>query len=387
MFSVPRRAVMALMMLTLSAGVAVAQSPACDSWRAEFARLRGGGDPGGAQRVGAELSRTINYSRQIGCDRGGFFGGGIPAECAGLSARIRQLQGQFQSLQGQDGGASQRRAQLASLIEANCQSRGVYQTPPALPTGVAPAQPRRERSFFEALFGVDPPRSSAPDPIYNEPDFDPPPDDGTGQRFGAGTPVCVRTCDGFFFPLSNSPGGREGQEQMCAALCPSSSMQVFYMSGNGEIDSAVSRGGQPYSSLANASKYTRSFDSACGCRKQGESWIEALRDAERMLDAKRGDLIVTAAKAEELSKPRLATPRRGKQPPVPAVAAAAPAAVSVEAVPTAGTESAGIGPQNAGSGDTLRQGGGTQREITGPNGEKKTIRIVAPNLSPQHVTQ
>ena len=53
----------------------------------------------------------------------GFFGGGSP-ECGPLNNRINQLQSQYSQLQGQaqSDGSAERRAQLASLIEANCQS-------------------------------------------------------------------------------------------------------------------------------------------------------------------------------------------------------------------------------------------------------------------------
>lgn len=370
--------------------MAQAQSPSCDRWRAELAGMRSGGqrNAGAAQRVGAELSRAINYSRQIGCDRG-FFGGGSP-ECGPLNNRINQLQSQYSQLQGQaqSDGSAERRAQLTSLIEANCQSRGVFQSPPPLPVGAAPQQqPRRERTFFEALFGIEPQRGGPAEPIESTlPELDPNPtnEEKPGIRFGAGMPVCVRTCDGFFFPLSNSPGGRENQAEMCAALCPSAEMQVFYMSGNGDIESAVGRGGQSYSSLPNASKYTRSFDPTCGCRKPGESWTVALRDAERMIDRQRGDVIVTQAKSDELAKPRgVATPRRQKNaPPAPPPVAAGPA-TPAEAIPTAGNESSGIGSLDTAGNDTLGRGLGVRRDVTGANGEKKTIRVVAPNLAPQ----
>jgi hypothetical protein len=393
MFLSLRRMAIVLLIVAGGAETSFAQTPACDRWRAEFASLRaGGGQRSGAaaQQVGAELSRTINYARQFGCDRGRLFAG-APPECSQLNARINQLQSQYSQLQGQaqpDGNA-ERRAQLAGLIDTNCQGRGVYQTPPPLPVGASPRQqqPRRERTFFEALFGIEPSRETPLEPIDSTlPELDPnaPPEE-KGIRFGAGMPVCVRTCDGYFFPLSNSPGGRENQAEMCAALCPSAEMQVFYMSGNGNIDSAVGRGGQSYSSLPNAGKYTRSFDPTCGCRKQGESWIVALRDAERMLDRQRGDVIVTQAKSDELSKPRaVATPRRPKNAPAAPTPAPAPAA---EAIPTAGTESSGIGSQDSVGADTLGQGLGLRRDITGANGEKKSIRIVAPNLAPQRQIQ
>ena len=395
MFLSLRHMAIFLLVMTAGADIALAQSPACDRWRTELASMRGGGggqrSAAAAQQAGAELSRAINYSRQIGCDRSQFFGGGAP-QCGALNARISQLQAQFSQLQGQaqSAGSAERRAQLAGLIEANCQTRGVYQTPPPLPVGAAPQQqPRRERTFFEALFGIEPQRGPVPDQIESTlPELDPnqQPEE-KGIRFGAGMPVCVRTCDGFFFPLSNSPGGRENQAEMCAALCPSAEMQVFYMSGNGDIESSVGRGGQAYASLPNAGKYIRSYDPTCGCRKQGESWTAALRDAESMLDRQRGDVIVTQAKSDELSKPRgVATPRKSRNAPQTPVVAPEPAPTTAN-IPTAGTESSGIGSQDTVGSDTLGQGLGLRRDVTGANGEKKSIRIVAPNLAPQRQIQ
>lgn len=378
-----------ILLALLGSGIqsAAAQAPACDRWRSELASLRdsGGGNPRAAQRVGAELSRAINYGRQLGCDRIGF-GGGAP-ECAALNARIGQLQAQYAQLQGQSqyDGTAQRRAQLASLIEANCQPSGVFQTAPPLPVEAQRRQPVRERSFFEALFGIEPQRQAPVEPLESTlPELDPDAPQEKGIRYGAGQPVCVRSCDGFFFPLSNSPGGRDNQGAMCAALCPSAEMQVFYMTGNGNIESAVSRNGEPYSALPNASKYLRSYDPTCGCRKQGESWTAALREAENMLERQRGDVIVTPAKSEELSRPRTLASRRQKPAKGEKTPAEAPA--SVEAIPTAGHDSAGIGPKDTGSGDTLDKGLGVRKNVTGANGEQKSIRVVAPNLAPQHLT-
>jgi hypothetical protein len=197
----------------------------------------------------------------------------------------------------------------------------------------------------------------------------------------------VRTCDGFFFPLSNSPGGRENQSDMCQALCPAAETTVFYMGGDGDIESATGRNGQSYTSLANASRYQRGFDASCSCRKTGESWTSALREAEGMLDRQRGDVIVSEKRAAELSQPRQDTraeTRRRQQAKVEPTPAEEQPMSSLNS-PTAGTESAGVGPQGAGSNPTLRQGLGTRREIQTADGEKRTIRVVAPGLSPQTV--
>ncbi len=367
---------------------AAAQSPSCQNWREELASLQGqrsGGDPRAAQAVGAELSRSINQFRAMGCERSqfSFFSEAPPPGCAQLQGRIGQLQARFASLQQQGGnGTERRRAQLASLIENNCQ-RGVYQTPEPQRT-----QQPQQRGFFEALFGIEPDRSRRPMPELDvsEPQLLQPGDQELEkQRWGAGRPVCVRTCDGFFFPLSNSPGGRESQNDMCQALCPAAETAVFYMSGDGDIESATGRNGQSYTSLANASRYTRGFDASCSCRKTGETWRAALRDAEDMLDRRRGDVIVSEKRAAELSQPRQdnrAETRRRQQakvdvPPVDELP------MNSTNSPTASNDSAGVGPQGAGVGPTLRQGLGVLREVQTADGEKRTVRVVAPGIAPQ----
>jgi hypothetical protein len=378
----------AIIALSLQVTFAFAQSPSCERWRAELSSLpRGGGGDGRAAaqaaRVGGELSRSINQFRGMGCENQQFlfFGSAPPPECAGMRGRIGQLQGQYASLQSQaqGGGNDQRRNQLQANIDANCR-QGVYQTP----------EPQRQRGFFEALFGVPEQR---PEAQPGMPELDPaaPPSEDTkptGPRYGAGMPVCVRTCDGSFFPLANSPGGRENQEEMCQALCPSTETRVFYMNGSGDIADATSRRGDNYIGLPNANKFTRTFDPSCGCRKSGESWTQALREAEDMLDRRKGDIIITEKRAEELSRPRTGAPRiserekrRLEQEQAKTAALAVSEPQSIQAYnPTAGQESSGIGQQTINWGKTVGIDSGKRVEVTRSDGEKKTVRVVVPTL-------
>lgn len=373
-FRFSRRFGAALLALSAMSGMAVAQSPACDAWRSELASLQGQRSGDGraaqaAQRVGAELAQATNRFRAMGCERGGFlfFGEAPPPQCGGLRAQISQLQAQFSSLQrqAQGGPVEQRRAQLAAAINNNCR-----------------AQPR---GFFETIFGLEPRRGEIDSTM---PELDPDQTEPERPRMGGNYAVCVRSCDGFFFPLANSPGGREGQDEMCQALCPGTETSAFFMQNGGEIQNAVSRGGTPYSSLPNAGKYQRSFDAACTCRAQGQSWAQALRDAEELLDKRKGDVIVTEQRAAELSRPKQDPKRRGAaQPPAAAPGpAAAPDLIDEKPMPsenspTAGTESAGVGPQSVGE-RVIERGDGLKRESHSVTGEKRTVRIVAPNLAP-----
>lgn len=367
--------------LILAAGLgstALAQSPACDAWRSELASLqgqRGGGDPRAAQaaqRLSAQLAQAMDQYRSIGCERGGFliFGSAPPPQCGSLRAQIGQLQAQYAGAQqqAQGGALEQRRAQLAAAINNNC----VAQQP---------------RGFFDTIFGREPRRGEIdstlpaldPDQII-EPEEKP--------RMGGPYTVCVRTCDGFFFPLANNSGNGD---EMCQALCPASETRAFGMTNGGDIQNAVARStGQPYSSLPNAGRYTRSFDAACTCRGSGQSWSQALKEAEYLLDKRKGDVIVTEQRAAELSRPKAVAPkpdpkdakRRGAPQPAPAVAEQAEdKPMSSENSPTSGTESAGVGPATVGE-RVLDKGDGLKSETRSVTGERRTVRIVAPNLAP-----
>jgi hypothetical protein len=290
---------------------------------------------------------------------------------------------------GGGGGNENRRRALLAAIDDNCRA-GVYRTQP-----IAPQPQRQPRTLFEALFGV-PEQREAP-PGMPEIDVVSPETEKREPTWGAGRPVCVRTCDGFFFPLANSPGGRDNQDDMCQALCPAAETEVFYMAGDGDIQNATRRGGGTYAGLANAGRYQRQFDASCSCRKQGQSWAQALAEAEDMLDRRRGDVMVTEQRAAEMSRARPTqqsrreTERRGRsaeQPPAaPAAEQAADAAAaraldaSGRSAPTASTESAGIGPSGLNAG-TVATGQGERRVVTNSAGEKRTVRIVAPALSP-----
>jgi hypothetical protein len=235
-FQFTRRLGVVLTALAGLSGAALAQSPACNAWRSELASLQGQrGDARAAQaaqRAGAQLAQATNQFRAMGCERGGFlfFGEAPPPQCGGLRAQISQLQQQYGALQRQaaSGGSEERRAQLAAAIDNNCRS-----------------QPQ-QRGFFDTIFGTEPRRGEIDTTL---PELEPEqPLDGEPERPRMGGPytVCVRSCDGFFFPLANSPGGGASQDEMCQALCPGAETSAFGMQSGGDIQNAVSRGtGRP----------------------------------------------------------------------------------------------------------------------------------------------
>ncbi|WP_052763821.1 DUF2865 domain-containing protein [Microvirga massiliensis] len=368
-----------LLVALLAPAGAFAQSPICQQYRAELAALDRGGSrqaAAAAERQRAEIARLSSYYHSIGCERGplSIFGDPPPAECPSIGRRLRQMEANYAQVARQSesfAGLEARRQQLMAAIQQACSG----------------PQPQQEaagpRSFLEALFG--PPRT--------QPNADP----GLGasqgeapreQSLGGRRLVCVRTCDGFFFPLANAPGGRESADEMCQALCPGAETQAFSTPGSDDqLYRAVSLNGRPYTSLPNAFRFQKSFDEACSCRKGGQSWTETLRTAESMLEQRKGDIIVTAEKSDELARPKQAAEQKGRQASDRKANEAAEAEAAAEAevgasAPTAGGESAGIGPKSIESSRVVTRSEGPKLQVSGPDGAKRAVRVVAPNVIP-----
>ena len=287
------------------AQAAGAQALDCGRLQEQIAQSGGGGGryAQAARRQANELARTQAYARQLGCEGLASFFGGNP-QCGGLNGRSAQMQANLAQLQGAAGGGGAR-ADLVARYNAYC--RG------------APQQPR---GFFEQLFGGGQPAPPAPPPPAEEAREEGE-DDGLHAR-GGSQAVCVRSCDGGFFPMSISSRHRaEDLTQMCQALCPGTDTAVFTRSPDSDIKSALGLDGRPYMDSPNALKFQKSFTPACSCRQPGKGWAETLANAEEVLDSTRkGDIVVTPEKSAELARPKGEVKLQARSEAKPAVAAA-----------------------------------------------------------------
>lgn len=95
----------------------------------------------------------------------------------------------------------------------------------------------------------------------------------SGSGHGNLRTVCVRTCDGGFFPISSgaTPLDFRRDQKVCAMMCPKTETELFYHSltgtpETGDMTSTVT--GRPYSTLTNAFAYrtrARAEGDSCGC--------------------------------------------------------------------------------------------------------------------------
>src|SRR6266487_5535035 len=293
-----------------------AVNPMCPRLEAQLATIdRGGtGDPArdeqvrryqeAASKQQGELDRVTSQAKRMGCDSSGFFSlfSGQSAQCGPVNNQIQQMRANLEqittSLERLRGGFgspdrdNQRRSILLALAQSNCG--------PQYANAV-----RGPGNFLDNLFG-------------NSNNTVPPGAD-LGPQSGTFRTVCVRTCDGAYFPISFAtvPARFPDDEKTCKALCPAAEAALYAHRNPGEdMSSAVSISGQPYTSSPNAFKYRTEFNPSCACKAAGQTWSDALKSVDDKAQVEQqGDIIVTEESAKKMSrvptKPAPAAARKG----------------------------------------------------------------------------
>jgi hypothetical protein len=108
------------------------------------------------------------------------------------------------------------------------------------------------------------------------------------KSWAGGQPVCVRLCDGAFFPVSAVDAAN--QESTCSALCPDAPTALYREpAGSDKIEDAVSPQGSPYIALPVALRYRTTLDNACTCHRARTQQYAIARDAT----LRKGDYVMT----------------------------------------------------------------------------------------------
>jgi hypothetical protein len=91
-------------------------------------------------------------------------------------------------------------------------------------------------------------------------------------EIGNGGPItyCVRTCDGFYFPIGHGSGSDSADAATCNSLCPRAETKIYTGQIGGDIDVARARdSGKRYAALGQAFSYRKSIDKSCSCTANG----------------------------------------------------------------------------------------------------------------------
>ncbi len=248
-----------------------------------------------------------------------------------MRGNLDQITGNLERLRsgglGGDDREIQRRSVMTALAQNNCGPQYAAMAPPP---------PQQGGGFLNNLFGGGNATTS-------------PPLGDLGPPSGTYRTVCVRTCDGGYFPVSFAtvPARFPDDEKACKALCPATDAALYAYRNPGEdINQAVSVNGQPYTALPNAFHFRTEFNPSCSCRAPGQTWSDALKTIDDTAAAQQGDIIVTEESAKKMQQ-RAQQPAKGPAPkkgaPPPAAAATAPAPAETPAPPAA-TASSGDKP-------------------------------------------
>jgi hypothetical protein len=169
---------------------------------------------------------------------------------------------------------------------------------------------RRTRTYYALpnqggdLFGAPPTESASRASIRKQKLRGQDEDGETPDSLASTTTYCVRTCDGYFFPIGTPAGGAdvEAQELVCKSLCPATETRLYVAAGGSDgIEDAVSHG-KRYIALPTAFRFQRELDKACTCNPAGRglAGIGVLED----FTMKAGDVVMTADGLKVLSKTR-----------------------------------------------------------------------------------
>ncbi len=92
---------------------------------------------------------------------------------------------------------------------------------------------------------------------------------GPGPLVATYRTLCVRACDGYYFPISFSttPAQFGADEATCRAQCPGGDVALYvHLNPGAEVETAVNLAGDPYVALTNAFAFRTAFNPTCGCQ-------------------------------------------------------------------------------------------------------------------------
>ena len=273
----------------------------CATLRRQLASAPNGGvptDDRAAQMQALQLQHMRAKASEAGCN-GFLVSRSDPAACMryaqtidGMSTKLGQLR--RMNVRSQ---APSRQQILASLDINGCNRAQVAAREDSV------AGPRR--TIFEFFFGMDT-RYTAPgtadriQPSARMPSAETFPTSYEGTDPGENVTVkkgryrtlCVRTCDGYYFPISFSsqPSDFPRDQYACTAMCPTGKAQLYYHGvPEQESDDMISVADQkPYSELPNAFNYRTLGLRAvpgCACHAQPDLLFGSVRSKAQMQPA------------------------------------------------------------------------------------------------------
>jgi len=217
--------VVGALLLMGAPALAAGDSYFCQSLQADYIAL--GKQIGNSGDLRQQLANAQAAARRAGCQRFVFFGARQSKACPQLLAKVDQLQSQVMRSGGGGFGF------------------GFFGRPDA-------TQERNRLRTTLIAYGCDVPS-----------------DNGFGSAYRT---ICVRTCDGYYFPISSN--GSQKRLNVDQAVCqsmyaPGAAEIYYYRYPSDDVSIATSMGGQQYGKQPFAFSYRSSFDASCAAQFHG----------------------------------------------------------------------------------------------------------------------
>jgi hypothetical protein len=196
----------------LASGAALAEAPICAPMQAEYTALLREAAPGNTALLAKQLAAAKADAERGNCNRFLFFGPPKSPACPAIQAAVARLQQQL----GGNGSAflfgpspEERKAMVLASLQQN---------------------------------GCSIPSLSTP-----------------------GRTLCVRTCDGYYFPISNriSPKRVNADAAACQAMYGGKGLATLFVQRGDDVADARSVDGKRYADQAFAFLYRDTFDASC----------------------------------------------------------------------------------------------------------------------------
>ncbi|PDT28939.1 hypothetical protein CO660_13865 [Rhizobium sp. L9] len=323
-----RRNLSLALMLALASPAAAQTSAICNDLRGRLADLpRSIGSNNGPEarqyanamaEQNLELRKVRNDLRNNGCTSGSMvvIGSDNADFCAELSdaeARmidnIRYLQERRDELRNHGDGSDDARRELTAALERNgCNSDNFYAPTERSADDPAPSveeQAMRTDTFIPLGGGEE------TDLRYGLP---------RAEMFSPISTICVRSCDGGFFPISSNTTsvdfGRDAQT--CAKMCPGIETELFYrdVTSTDSSNMISVATGAPYSAMKNAFVYKNRAPgekNSCACNLT--AYYEEMRGKQALSEPPQQGSITTVR-----TKPPTKDTAAASAPPQPSVA-------------------------------------------------------------------
>lgn len=215
--------------------------------------------------------RELRYHmREIGCGTGSVFhiDSENADECSALEDKMARMEANLAILNekrislvaGQENEVRRRRL-VAAIDDNRCNEEPVLASTDPVLNGAGPI-------VSDVPDGYETIRVPESSEGYGDSQFV---DLGGASTIGSYRTMCVRTCDGAYFPISSQASSMNFQRdaQVCSMMCPGVETELFYHPIRSESDSMRSAvSGRPYDELDNAYRFRTASarkDKTCGC--------------------------------------------------------------------------------------------------------------------------